>query len=85
MNLSVKENEFGLCEAEMAWIAKRAAKHHSNGATMREAIGMALVDLTAFYAELAHAKTPRAKATLKSIATQLYYQIRGEKAPEALS
>ena len=66
-------------EAQMAFYAARAAVHHANGATMREAIGMALAD------EMAQNKTPRAQAMRKAAVRELYYTIRGEKDPGAQS
>ncbi|MGA7121200.1 MAG: hypothetical protein WBY94_13935 [Polyangiaceae bacterium] len=65
-------------EAELAWLAKRAARHHLNGATLREAVAMALNDLQAFYMEIAHAKTPRAKAAIKAGIERLWRGIRAE-------
>jgi len=72
-------------EAQMAFYAARAAVHHANGATMREAIWMALADEMALWTEMAQNKTPRAQAMRKAAVRELYYTIRGEKDPGAQS
>ena len=76
----MKTNEFGQTEAETSWVAKRAAKHVEAGRPVREAIGLALGDLVAFYREMAEEQTPRAQEARKALVSRIYTEARGESA-----
>lgn len=62
--------------AETAWVVARIATHVKAGWTTREAIGLALRDLVAFYTEMAQQRTPRAKALTEYVTKRVYSEIR---------
>ena len=85
MKTTAPLNEFGQTEAETAWVAKRTAEHHANGATMREAIGMALRDLVAVYTEMAQQKTARSKSLMTLIVRRTYLEIKAGRVIEEVT